>query len=291
MTRIMIAVIGLASLPAAGADELPAPEREIFQQDLCWSPDGKQIAYSQYAGDKDYADDKWSIQIVNFDGTGQRLVVANGMYVTFSKAGDRLAFGSQRDGNWEIYTAKPDGTDLQRLTNNPAKDQQPAWSPDGRLIAFSSDRAGREAVYVMNADGSSVGRVTVAMEKHFNPSWSPDGKWLVFYREKGDGMDQIERISLEGIGMELTRDTNHNVFPSYLPDGSIGFCSTPKGGKGRLVQLVLESKQRREIGPAGIFFARWSPDGKRIAFIAGEWPRSAIYTMNVDGGEIRKIAN
>jgi len=44
-------------------------------------------------------------------------------------AGDKIAFASARDGNWEIYVMNADGSGQTRLTNNPAEDAMPAWSP------------------------------------------------------------------------------------------------------------------------------------------------------------------
>ena len=68
--------------------------------------------------------------------------------------GDRVAFMSNRDGNWEIYVVNTDGTGLVRLTHDSANDGLPTWSPDGRSIAFVSDRGGTWAVWAVNPDGS-----------------------------------------------------------------------------------------------------------------------------------------
>ncbi|NLF14581.1 MAG: FHA domain-containing protein [Anaerolineaceae bacterium] len=68
--------------------------------------------------------------------------------------GNRVAFMSNREGNWEIYVVNTDGSGLRRLTNNAANDGLPAWAPDGRAIAFVSDQEGGWAVWAMNPDGS-----------------------------------------------------------------------------------------------------------------------------------------
>ena len=52
----------------------------------------------------------------------------------------QIAFMSHRDGNWEIYVMDADGRNQRRLTNNPASDHAPSWSPDGQRIAFMSQR-------------------------------------------------------------------------------------------------------------------------------------------------------
>jgi TolB protein len=66
-----------------------------------------------------------------------------------------------------------DGSNALNLTDNPADDLEPAWSPDGRRIAFTSDRGGSRDIYVMNADGSGVTRLTENPADDEFPAWSP----------------------------------------------------------------------------------------------------------------------
>jgi tetratricopeptide (TPR) repeat protein len=68
---------------------------------------------------------------------------------------NQIAFMSNREGNWEIYVMDNDGTRVRRLTNDPAQDGLPSWSPDGAALAFVSNRGGSWAIWVMNADGSN----------------------------------------------------------------------------------------------------------------------------------------
>jgi len=72
-----------------------------------------------------------------------------------SPDGKKVAFMSQRDGNWEIYVMDLDNGTIKRLTHNGANDGLPIWSPDGQTIAFASDRGGEWAVWAMNSDGSN----------------------------------------------------------------------------------------------------------------------------------------
>jgi TolB protein len=93
---------------------------------------------------------------------------------------DKIAFASNRDGNWEIYIMNNDGSELQRLTNNAADDGLPAWSPDGDAIAFVSNQGGAWAVWVMSPDGSNrrklfpIGNGGLALDwLHERISWGP----------------------------------------------------------------------------------------------------------------------
>jgi TolB protein len=94
--------------------------------------------------------------------------------------GDRVAFMSNRDGNWEVYIMNIDGSGVKRLTNDGDHDGLPTWSPDGKTIAFVSNRSGTWAIWAMNPDGSSqrklfdIGAGGLAFEwQQERLSWAP----------------------------------------------------------------------------------------------------------------------
>ncbi|MBM3242783.1 hypothetical protein FJZ31_41510 [Candidatus Poribacteria bacterium] len=92
----------------------------------------------------------------------------------------KIAFISERDGNLEIYVMNADGSNPVKLTNNPAWDANPAWSPDGTKIAFQSRRDGNWEIYVMDADGANPVRLTETPLHEWHPRWSPDGTKIAF---------------------------------------------------------------------------------------------------------------
>jgi len=119
-----------------------------------WTPDGR-ILYSGCWRDS------CGILLMRADGTFLRQVVAGSSETDpeASPDGQQVVFMSHRDGNWELYLVRLDGSGLRRLTHHPANDGLPAWSPDGRYLAFVSDRSGRWAVWVMDADGRGQRRL------------------------------------------------------------------------------------------------------------------------------------
>jgi len=101
------------------------------------------------------------------------LSVADHAGAAFPGNNGQIAFDSDRDGNYEIYVMNADGTGQTRLTNNPALDGAPAWSPDGSKIAFVSDRDGNLEIYVMPAAGGAATRLTNNTAGDDLPDWQP----------------------------------------------------------------------------------------------------------------------
>ena len=135
----------------------------------------------------------------------------------------KIVFVSDRDGNPEIYSCNPDGSDISRLTNNAATDDQPAWSPDGSHIAFVSDRTGHPEIYIMNADGSNVVRKTFSESYCQNPTWSPDGTRIAYYSVPGNGRSGIWVVDAGGTSGSpslLYEADGKDIQPSWSPDGT-----------------------------------------------------------------------
>ncbi|MGH7597876.1 MAG: TolB family protein [bacterium] len=113
---------------------------------------------------------------MNADGTSQTNITNNPAAESspnWSPDGTQIAFISNRDGNFEIYTMNADGTSQTNRTNYPALDADPAWSPDGTKIVFETDRDGAPEIYVMNADGSGQTNLSSNPAGEISPDWQP----------------------------------------------------------------------------------------------------------------------
>ena len=193
----------------------------------------------------------------------------------------RIVFTSMRDGNPEIYVMDADGGNQQRLTNHPASDAEPDWSPDGTKIAFASWRDGNGDIYVMDADGKNVIRLTEGRGRKGAPDWSPDGGKIVF--DVDDRVDHIDVMDADGRNREKLED--QALYPSWSPDGStIAFLSSRDGGNELYVIGVGGQGLKRVTQDlAGKWNPSFSPDGRRIAYAAEQEGFYHIYVVGADG--------
>ena len=161
-----------------GSEVRRIADEAIGGQSPVFSPDGRLLAFS--ARDEE---NNWDIYVMPVPANGsppqppRRLTTAvgNDLAPMFSPRGDRIAFESNRDGNYEIYVMNLDGGNQRNLTNlASANDQGPVWSPDGKRIMFYSTRDGSWDIFVMSDTGRNVTNLTNTPDiDELEPSWRP----------------------------------------------------------------------------------------------------------------------
>ena len=210
---------------------------------------------------------------------------------------DLIAFESVRSGNPDIFLITADGAAVVNVTNNPAPDGDPAWSPDGSRLAFASTRDGNTEIYAMNVDGSDVVRLTNDPAVDRFPAWSPDGSTIAFSSTRADGLFDIYLMDADGSNpRRLTTAAADDVEPSWLADGSrIIFCSTRSenadiwsmnpDGSG-LVNLT-DDPTSFNCAPA---VTTAPADPGQICFVSDRAEGElSIYTMAADGSNQRRL--
>ena len=173
----------------------------------------------------------------------------------FDFSADLIAFESTRDGNADIFVMNTDGSAVVNVTNDPAVDGDPAWSPDGSKLAFATTRDGNTEIYVMNVNGSGLVRLTDDPAVDRFPSWSPDGSTIAFNRD---------------VVFETSQDT---VFEIYLMDAD--------GSN----QRRLTNEMADDVEPA------WLADGSRIVFCSWRSGNADLWSMNPDGTGLTNLTN
>lgn len=204
---------------------------------------------------------------------------------------------SDRDGDFEIYRMKPDGSELTKLTDNPGEDTSPSCSPDGKTIAFVSMRTGSRAVFIMTAEGD-VKKIADNAGDATHISWAPDGRRLVCDLQFGR---RIDIYVMNADGTEQKELVKEGMMPSWSPDGkTIAF------NRGQLPHIYLMDADGANIRPLDVGTSGlpdlspiWSPNGKTILFtaVAGVEKDNAgeqkmtyeIRTVDADGKNMKSI--
>ena len=224
-----------------------SPERE---GSACWSPDGKQIAFSRRLNKGGSA-----IFVMDADGQNQRrLTFEPGTNIVshWSPDGDRIAFLSSRDGGRRIFTMDTDGQNVRQITHGQrAFESAPAWSPDGNWLAFGSGDKRGWGIYLVDPQGGNETQIFHSNASNLDysvlgrPAWSPDSQHLVFVAPWAEawreGYAGLVRVRVDG------------GIPTYLKTEELGYWESPV----------------------------WSPDGNTLLFSARKQQRPEYEILDI----------
>jgi len=162
-----------------------------------------------------------------------------------------IAFSARVDGNSEIFTIAPDGSGPKNVSRNPLLDSSPAFSADGREIIFARDTYGRAQLFRMDTNGGNQRPVTDAPGYEMSPAVSPDGVHLAFAGDR-----QAHGFDILSIDLRQPRDEH-----------------------------LVAARRLHDVLPA------FSPDGRRIAFVANSDGNPEIYVVNADGTGLVRLTH
>ena len=250
---------GLYVVPAiGGSPRLVAPVRETnffityADEPFAWSPDSRRIAYVNAS----------EAESTTLSAPGERaqrpdpLVVDRLQYKSRTSFSDRL-----RTHVWLADVDDPNSP--RQLTAGQFYDHALAFSPRGDEVAFLSnhepdpDANNNSDIFVVGTDGR-VRQLTTTRGCEYQPAWSPDGKWLAYTATKRD-VTTIDSVA---------EDTHVWVIAA---DGS------------EPARELTDRFDRRAQHP------RWSPDSRKIYFLANDTGQSLIYGVSASGGTVRSL--
>ena len=193
--------------------------------------------------------------------------------------------------SFDIFTARPDGSDLKQLTDTPGYDAETTISKSGKLV-FTSMRSGDLDIYTMDANGMNVKRLTNELGYDGGPFWSADGKQIVYRanhpqteKDKADYLALLKQNLIRPTTLEIwvmnangsnkrqvTHNGKANFAPYFFPDGKrIIFASNmddPKGRNFDLYKIKVDGSDLERITYNDTFdgFPMFSPDGRKLVF-------------------------
>ena len=283
-------------LPLPGGS--PHPLGELRAHDAAWSPEGERLVYAN--GSSLYlakSDGSASHQLATVDGTP--------FFTRWSPDGSRLRFSVEdpKTGSESLWEVSANGTNLRRLLpgwSNPSAECCGNWTPDGNYFVFRSGRTAahptdRATLWAIREKGSSFRR---AAHEPVQLTFGP-----LDFRECLPGKDGRKLFVVGGLprGEAVRYDAKSRQFVSYLSGISAEFLAFSRDGDwvtyvaypdGTLWRSKVDGSQRLQLSFRPMFAAgpRWSPDGKRIAFMAAEPGKPfKIRLVSADGGSVQQI--
>ncbi len=242
----------------------------LVGDDYAFSPDGSRVAFSHYVGEGAAGEIRLEIFVMNADGRVLNQVTHDHAYAAFpswSPDGTELVYTSYRGDDYipgclgsplcpgDLYVIGLDGTGQRQVTDDPADESMPSWSPDGNAIAFQRrvalDAPG--ALYAIEAGGTGMQELSPGPGRWvLFPEWSPNGSEILFLAADLQETFGVWVVGADGTGLHQLADTNAD--------------ST----SGRL--------------------AVWSPTGAQIAYARLVGSDLQLWVMNADGSQSHRVA-
>lgn len=149
-----------------GKNQKRIAKMKLLQHEPVWSIDSKQIYFLSVTGKQTH--DIWKINLSN--GSKKKLT-DDSLYhfdIALSQKGD-MAFSNNQTGNYEIWTMQSGKS--KQVTNHPALDAKPTWSPRGNALVFESNRTGVSNLWAIQLDGSDPVQLTSHKDSARAPVW------------------------------------------------------------------------------------------------------------------------
>ena len=235
----------------------------------------------------------------------------NNAFPCFSPDDKRIAFQSDRDGNWEIYLMDVDGAQAVRLTNHEAQDEMPVFGSDNNVIAFTSTRDDSihkvrldktRNIYLMDIAAGNA----VQIEEHEADNWYPtlvhNGEQVVFVSERDDLREipfheRLSEIYIRDLKksslLRLTQNEFDDGSPSVSSNGKWILFTSNRSGSFQVYRMDLKGNMVEQLtfreGNCGA--PHFSHDRKMITFFTEVNGNYEIFMMDHTGNNLTQLTN
>ncbi|MDH3252307.1 MAG: hypothetical protein OEM41_05900 [Ignavibacteria bacterium] len=211
----------------------------------------------------------------------------------YDEAG-KIVFTSNRDGNLEIYTMNDDGTEQVRVTDHPANDDAPSWSPDGSTILFASDRDGAWNIFLIRADGADLRQLTTGSGSNTAPSWAMDGTAILFSSSRDAVNGDLYLMDADGGNIRRVTDTPDVKENSVITrNGSMVYMTVNRKEMRSVASFRRESGELRLLTPgeSQSLYVRLSPDESTLLFVSNRTGSYDVYALETATGVTRQLTS
>jgi Tol biopolymer transport system component len=268
-----------------GENELQITRTALHELSPIFSPDGSTILYLRdgnlYLTDK-YGENHLQLTANRYNHGAE-----------FSADGSKIVFSSNWDGNWELYSMNPDGTQQTRLTYNAGYDDHPVYTPPGDKIAFISEQTGYSEVFLMDTDGANPVQLTADSLPKEQLQISLDGTALIYVVTEMPGMEDIYYLTINSKQViNLTESGTSEYAPVFSPAGlKIYYQAMSADWDIWVMDLdgsnkVNISNQNRDDTSPDILY-----DGSLIVFQSRVGSTSQIFTIDHNGNQLKPITD
>ncbi|HEU5218640.1 MAG TPA: CehA/McbA family metallohydrolase [Gemmatimonadales bacterium] len=286
--------------------EMYLPQVTSGPSSVAWSPDGTELVYSMQGS-------LWRQKIGSTEATQLTDGPGYDFQPDWSPDGRYLVYTSYRNDALELWLLNPTDGSTRALVANGAANLDPRWSPEGHHIAFvSTEFKGRWHVFLCvfapsrpcaperitsDTSTSAVRYYYSANDQYLSPTWSSDGTELILISNRGQvwGSGSFWRMHPHlGATMQEIRseETNWKARPDWSREGTRVVYSSYLGRQRN--QLWLTTAMGGD--PFQLTYCecdhtapRWSPDGRRIAFISNKDGNTSLQVVSVPGGAIETV--
>jgi Tol biopolymer transport system component len=270
-----------------------------------WAPDGKSIVYGDgtFIMPNDRGATVSRLHVLDLTTNTQReLETGDAVQPNWSPHGHRIAYwGVNAGGNREIFTVAASGGTPVQVTDHPAVDVNPVWSPSGGELYFTSDRGGTMNLWRIRID-ERTGRTTGLPEPVTAPaayvrflSWSADGTRFLYSRSENRinlASIAFDKSRLETVGSPVPISGNFNIGNfSVSPDETRIVHDTVGDPHEDLWIVNVDGNERRKLTSDSYRnrLPAWSPKGDEILFISTRTGQYQEWIIRADGSALRQL--